>query len=43
MQKQAVINVMEWQFQQVNPDLGTEHCNYNSKITLLPSLNVMDY
>ncbi len=43
MQKQAVKNVMEQQLQQVEQDLGTEHCNFNSEITLLPSLDIMDH
>ncbi len=43
MQKQAVKNVMEQQSQQVDQDLVTEHRNYNSEITLLPSLDVIDH
>ncbi len=43
MQKQAVKNMMEQQSQQVNQGLVTEHRNYNSEITLLPSLDVMDH
>ncbi len=35
--------MMEQQLQQVDQDLGTEHRNYNSEITLLPSLDVMDH
>ncbi len=42
MQKQAIKNVMKQQSQQVDQELVTEHCNYNSEITLLPSLDVMD-
>ena len=42
MQKQVAKNIMEQKSQQVNPDLTTEHCKYNSVITLLPSLDVMD-
>lgn len=29
--------------QQVDQDFGTKHCNYNSEITLLPFLNIMNY
>ncbi len=43
MKKQAVKNVIEQQLQQVDQDLVTEYCNYNSEITLLPFLDVMDH
>ena len=43
MQKQVAKNVLEQQAQQVDPDRTTEHCNYNSEITLLPSLDSMHH
>lgn len=43
MQKQAAKNVMKQQLQQVDPDLYDEYYNYNFKITLLPSLDVIDH
>ena len=43
MQKQAVKNMMKQQLQQIDLDLDTEYCNYNSEITLLPSLDVINY
>ncbi len=43
IQKQAVKNMIEQQLQQVDQDSVTEHRNYNSEITLLPSLDVMDH
>ena len=34
---------MKQQLQQVDQDLGTKHCNYNFKITLLSFLDIRDY
>lgn len=43
MQKQVAKNVMEEKSQQADPDLTTECCNYNSKIYLFSSLDIMDH
>ena len=43
IQKQVAKNGLEQQAQQVDPDRTTEHCNYNSEITLLLFLDSMHH
>ena len=43
MHKHVAKNVLDQQAQQVDPDQTTEHCNYNSNVTLLPFLDVIQH
>lgn len=43
IQKQVAKNVIEQQLHQITLDLGIEYPNFNSEITLLPSLDIIDH